>query len=155
MGFSSLASSANHHILAASFHWILATSTWFLSGIWAAFIRFVVSISHCSVSNDFSVPKNTAGCSFLNSESFPGLYSRGAINNPWSKISVCFCWFSIRLFMIPINPTFSLVWPPWEKPESSDFSYFHVRVGLKIAENWETKGWKSFRTLYFAAGLYN
>jgi len=65
MGFSSLVFSANHQVLATFLSYILTIFTWFSSVIWAAFIRFVASISHCSASNGFLVQENTAGCSFL------------------------------------------------------------------------------------------
>jgi len=57
MGFSSLPSSASHQVLATSFSWILATSTWFSPRILAAFRRSVMSINRCSAPRGFSVPE--------------------------------------------------------------------------------------------------
>ena len=59
MGFSSLASSANHQVLAISLSCILVIATWVSSRTRAAFRSSVVSIYHCSVFNGLSVPENT------------------------------------------------------------------------------------------------
>jgi len=82
MGFSSLASSAGHQVLATSFSCILATSNWFSLGIQAAFRRSVVSTNHYSASKGFSVPENTASCSFRKSDTFPSFCFRGKVNSP-------------------------------------------------------------------------
>jgi len=61
---------------------------WYSLGILVVFRRSVVSISYCSASKGFSVPEKMAGCSLLNLETFLGLCSWGAVNNPWRRSSI-------------------------------------------------------------------
>jgi len=108
-GFSSLASSASHQVLATSFSCILTIFTCFLLGILAAFKRLVISICHCFASRGFSVPEKTIGCNLLKSDTVPGLCSRAAVNNPCRKSSVCCYWLFIIPWSTVIISSFSLL----------------------------------------------
>ena len=146
MGFSSLtSSSASHQVLATSFSWILATSTWFSAGILAAFKRSVMSINHCSASRGFSVPENSASCNLLKSDIVPGLCSRGAVSNPCRKSSVCYCWLVIIPWSILIM-SFSPYGPsrevsgPLHVPRLSIFELTEKMTEYEISG---IKGWIS------------
>ena len=121
-GFSNLASSANYQALATSFSCILATFTWFSLEILAALRRSVMSIATALHPRASQCPKRLPVCNLLKSNIVPGLCSRGAVNNPWCKISVCFYWFFIILCRNLVIPSFSSLGLPWEEPDLSLFS---------------------------------
>ena len=114
MGFSSVASSANHHVLTTS-----STVSWALlpgsrQGLGLAFKRSVVSTSHCSASRGLSMPEKIAGCNFLKFDTLPGFCSRSSTNSPWRRSSVCCCWLCIIPWSTLIIPSLSPLDPSWE-----------------------------------------
>jgi len=144
MGFSSVASSANHQVLATSLSCILATSTWLSLGIRAALKRSVVSTSHCSASKGFSMPEKIAGCNLLKSDTLPGLCSRGATNSPWRRSSVCCCWFCIIHWSTLIRLSLSLLDPSWEVPGPLRFPRLSISELVEgvARRSWKVKDWR-------------
>ena len=140
MGLSSLAFSASHQVLATSFSWILATSTWFSFGTRAAFKRSVVSISHCLASSGLSPPVNIAGCSRLKSDMLPDLCSLGAATNPCQRSSVCFYWFSIILWITLRISIFSLVGPFCDCLELLQLTL--LSISMLVKDDWKLESEK-------------
>ena len=151
MGFSSLATSANHHILATSFNWVLVISTWFSSGIRVTFRKSVVFTSHCYASRASPCPKRLPAVIFWNLTcclaSVPGVASVLGVQ------PIIFG-RDLRLFLLVFHHIL-------QKLSQINISYiratlrrtrpimiypsFHVRVGLRITRNWSMKEWENFR----------
>ena len=85
------------------------------------------------------------GCNLLKSDTFPGFYLRGAVNNPWYKISICFCWVFIILCRNLIIPSFPLLGLPGN---SQIYHYSLVFSCLSWFKGWwklKTKGFQDLR----------
>ena len=145
ISFSSLADSANHHVLATSFNWILVISTWFSLGTRVAFRRSVMFTSHCYASRASPCSKRLPAVISWNPTcclaSAPGVQP------------IILVW-DLRLFLLVFHPILqklsqintSSIRATLRRSRTVMISpSFHIRVGLRITRNLSMKRWENFR----------